>query len=218
MVDQKIEICTATFGYDSDGKISPAKFRGFMAHLFSNMPEFHHHSESSYHYPLIQYKRVDKKIAIVGIGNYAEIVEKNMADIDHITTETQKIPVQNIQISRTTFTQKYGLFGYRFVSPWIALNKQNYEKFKTLHGEQRKVELERILVGNILSLYKGLGIRLENRIEAKIQKQFIKKITAHSNPFVGFYPHFVSTTNIPDNLGLGKSVSKGYGAIVNNDN
>jgi hypothetical protein len=209
----KIEICKCTFEYDSNFRISPVKFRGFMAHLFSNISEFHHHSDNPYHYPLIQYKRLDNKIAIIGIGNFAEIVANNMADIDHITTENEKIAIRNIQISNETFVQEYGKFDYRFSSPWIALNKENYEKFKSMEKEERKSHLERILVGNILSMYKGLGIRLENRIGVSIHKQFIKKITAHSNPFVGFYPQFTSSTNIPEGLGIGKSVSKGYGVI-----
>ena len=213
MADKRIEICRASFDYDSDYRISPTRFRGFMAHLFSNISEFHHHSADSYHYPLIQYKRLDKRIAIIGIGEFAEIVAKNISNIDHITTEKQKIPIKNIHIENSEFVRRYGAFQYGFASPWIALNKQNYEKFRVLNREQRKEQLERILVGNILSLYKGLRIHIENRIEVKIQKQFIKKTTAHENTFVGFFPQFTSTINIPEHLGIGKSVSKGFGVI-----
>lgn len=213
MATQKLEICIATFDYDSGFRISPTKFRGYMSHLFANMAEFHHHSTNSYHYPLIQYKKIDGKIGIIGIGKYAEIVSQNIANIEHITTEEQKIPINNIQLRHTFFVRQDGLYMYRFSSPWIALNKQNYEKFKTLEKHERKKFLEKILVGNILSMYKGIEIFIESKIEVNILKQFSKQITAHQNQFVGFNLDFACNTNLPEYLGLGKSVSKGYGVI-----
>lgn len=213
MVAQKVEICIATFDYNSDFIISPTKFRGYMAHLFFNVSEFHHHTANSYHYPLIQYKKIDNKIGIIGIGKYADIISRSISNVEHITTEDQKIPINNIRITNTSFVQQSGLHMYRFSSPWLALNEQNYEKFKTLTKHERKKLLEKILVGNILSMYKGVGIFVENKIEVNILKQFSKQITVHQNQFVGFSLDFACNTNLPEYVGLGKSVSKGYGAI-----
>lgn len=213
MVTQKLEICIATFDHNSDFSISPTKFRGYVAHLFSNISEFHHHTANSYHYPLIQYKKIDSKIGIIGIGKYADVLSRSVPNIEHITTEDQKIPISSIHVTNTFFVQQRGLHTYRFSSPWIALNEQNYEKFRTLTKHERKKFLEKILVGNILSMYKGVGIFIENKIEVNILKQFSRKITAHQNQFVGFRLDFACNTNLPEYIGLGKSVSKGYGVI-----
>jgi len=213
MASNKLNICYVIFDFNSDFKISPTKFRGFMAHLFSNISEFHHHSEQSYHYPLIQYKRINSKLAIIGIGKYADIVNQNIPSIEHITTETQKIPVNNIQLTNSVFDLQYSLSKYRFISPWIALNKQNYEKYRTLSGSERKKILEKVLVGNILSMYKGLGIFIQDKIEVSILKQISKPVTAHENRFIGFHPIFASNTKLPEFFGVGKSVSKGFGTI-----
>ncbi|MEM2160315.1 MAG: CRISPR-associated endonuclease Cas6 [Candidatus Nitrosotenuis sp.] len=213
MADKRIEICIAMFDFDSDGRISPAKFRGFMAHHFSNISEFHHHSENSYHYPLIQYKRIDGKLSIVGIDKFANLVSQNMSDIDHITTESEKIPVNNIAIRNSTFSRFNNTFEYEFYSPWIALNETNYEKYKQLGKSDKKNLLEKILIGNILSMFKGLGIFITKKVEVNIIKQSSMPITAHENKFVGFRLNFTCNTNLPDFLGLGKSVSKGFGTI-----
>ncbi len=213
MVSDKLNICYISFDFDSDIKMNPAQFRGFMAHVFSNVSEFHHHSENSYHYPLVQYKRIDKKLAIVGIGEYAKMVSQNMPNMDHITTENQKIPLHNIQIKNIVFTRESKNCMYRFVSPWIALNESNYEKYKKLGKIEKKKLLEQILVGNILSMFKGLGIFVTDKIEVIILRQISKPIVVHENKFVGFKTDFVSNTSIPEFLGLGKSVSKGFGTI-----
>lgn len=213
MASDKLKICYVTFDFDSDFKINPSKFRGFMAHLFSNVSEFHHHSSESYHYPLIQYKRINRKLALIGIGQYADMVAQNMPDIDHITTENQKIPLYNIHIKNLVFNRENKLSTYTFTSPWIALNEKNYEKYKNLRKVEKKKLLERILVGNILSMYKGLGIFISDEIAVSILNQFSKPITAHENKFVGFRLNFACNTSLPEYLGLGKSVSKGFGVI-----
>lgn len=219
MVNDKLKICYVTFDFDSSIKMNPNQFRGFMAHLFSNIPEFHHHSENSYHYPMIQYKRIDGNLAVIGIGKYADIVAQNMPYIDHITTENQKIPLQNIQIKNSFFTLENKLHTYSFTSPWIALNEKNYEKYKHLEPKEKRKLLEKILVGNILSMYKGLGMFVTNKIEISILKYFSKPTTAHDNKFVGFMINFACNTSIPEYLGLGKSVSKGFGSVkIKNDN
>jgi len=124
MVD-RINICYATFDFDSDFKITPIQVRGFLAHLFATIAEFHHHSEQSYHYPLIQYKRINKKLVIVGIGEFAEIVFQNISNLDHITTQTEKIPLNSIEIKTKLYQLKQLHVKYKFTTPWIALNKKN---------------------------------------------------------------------------------------------
>ena len=205
------------FDFDSEENITPAKFRGFMAHLFSNIAEFHHHADNNYHYPLIQYKRIQSKIAIVGIGKYADIVAFNMSDIDHITTETQKIPIKNIQIKNSVYSIVEKLSTYNFSSPWIALNETNYVKYKQANKSDKKKLLEKILVGNILSMFKGLGIVVPQKIEVNILKYYSKSVIAHNNKFVGFRLEFACNIVLPEFIGLGKSVSKGFGVIKKKD-
>jgi hypothetical protein len=213
MADKNIEICTAIFDYDSDFSISPARFRGFMAHLFSNISEFHHHSNNSYHYPLIQYKRINGKLAIVGIGKFADIVYNNIPSIEHITTEKEKIPINNIEIKNSVFSMISKLSVYGFSSPWIALNEINYAKYKQSGKPDKKKLLEKILVGNILSMFKGLGIFVPQKVEANILRHYSKPITVHDNRFVGFRLDFACNVVLPEFIGLGKSVSKGFGVI-----
>ena len=107
---------------------------------------------------------------------------------------------------------------YRFITPWLALNEKNYKTYLKLATKERKSFLERILVGNILSMLKGLGIRIEFKIEVKILKISSKTTQVHYNKFVGFYCDWNSNILIPKYCGLGKSVSKGYGTVIKNDN
>jgi len=208
-----VKICTAILDFDSDYRVTPVKLRGFLAHLFANISEFHHHSNNSYHYPLIQYKLIGKKLAVIGFGEFAEIVFRNLSSLDHITTETQKIPLNNIEIKSSVYRVEQISQKYKFTTPWLALNEKNYEKFKELKNDGKKPFLEKILIGNILSLLKGLEKFVDYKITISITKFNSIQTTAHQNKFAGIYAEFECNITLPEYLGLGKSVSKGFGVV-----
>lgn len=213
MNDKKIKICHAILDFDSDKNVTPIQLRGFLAHLFTNISEFHHHSDNSYHYPLIQYKRIDKKLAIIGMGEFADVVFDKMSNLDHITTQDQKIPLTNIELQNTIYYPKEVKTKYKFASPWIALNKENYVKYSLLAKKDHRAFLEKILVGNILSMLKGMEIFVDYIITVKIYSYKSITTTAHQNKFTGFFCEWDSSITIPEYCGLGKSISKGFGVV-----
>lgn len=214
MNEKKIKICSVVLDFNSEKNVSPVQMRGFLAHLFANISEFHHHSDDSYHYPLIQYKRIGKKLAVIGIGEFADVVFEKMSSLDHITTEYQKIPLTNIELQNTTYYPKTVISKYKFASPWIALNKENYGKYILLARKEQKQFLQKILVGNILSMLKGMGIFIDKKITVNIKRYKSITTTAHQNKFAGFLCDWDSSITIPEYCGLGKSISKGFGVVV----
>lgn len=213
MDDKKIKICHAVLDFDSDKNVTPVQLRGFLAHLFTNISEFHHHSDNSYHYPLIQYKRIDKKLAVIGIGEFADVVFEKMSNLDHITTQDQKIPLTNIEMQNSIYHPKEATSKYKFTSPWIALNKENYTKYSLLAKKDQKQFLEKILVGNILSMLKGMKIFVDYIITVKINSYKSITTTAHQNKFTGFFCEWDCSVTLPEYCGLGKSISKGFGVV-----
>ena len=213
MVD-RVKFCYVTMDFDSDKNVTPTQLRGFLAHLFTNISEFHHHSDNSYHYPLIQYKRMDKKLAVIGIGEFVDVVFEKISNLDHITTQDQKIPLTNIEIRNTIYHAKEVKTKYKFASPWIALNKENYAKYSLLARKDQKQFLEQILVGNILSMLKGMKMFVDYIITVKINSYKSITTTVHQNKFAGFFCEWDSSITLPEHCGLGKSISKGFGVVI----
>lgn len=47
---------------------------------------------------------------------------------------------------------------YRFLTPWYALNQENYKKYLKIGSQGKRISLlKRVLIGNLLSLCKSLG-------------------------------------------------------------
>lgn len=193
------------------------KLRGFIASLFPQHNEFHNHDEKGwlYRYPLIQYKVLKGIPYVIGINQGAEKLLQVEDDLQKLVLEGCEIPVyeKSLIISNETIGVLDDVIQYSFVTPWMALNQDNYSQYQISSGVVQREKLKSILIGNILSLSKGLDYRVESKIvvdlanlrptETKFKDQ--KMITFKGNFFVNFA--------IPDYLGLGKSVSRGFGTV-----
>jgi hypothetical protein len=209
----KIEICYAYVEVPDASAISATALRGFLGHLFIEDTEFHHHSDSPYHYPLVQYKKVRGRLMVMGLKDYAEVVSRKMSALDHITTPNGRINVQSVDLVSDSFSIKETQKRFRFATPWIALNEENYQEFKSLDSARKKAFLEKILVGNVLSAIKGLSIFVRFKVTADLETFRPQPVLVHGNRFQAFQASFTANVELPRYFGLGKSVSKGFGAI-----
>jgi hypothetical protein len=193
--------------------VSATKLRGFFGNLFLDDPEFHHHSEKSYHYPLVQYKRINGQLMVLGFQKYANIVANKLSSIDTVTTTRGNYSVGNKEIILENSMIENVDCRYEFASPWLPLNEQNYADFKSLSSQEQKLFLERILVGNALSCLKGLGVFVNYRITPQLFCFLPLHVRVHGNSFEAFKARFSLNVSLPNFAGLGKSVSKGFGTI-----
>jgi len=122
---------------------------------------------------------------------------------------------KNIQHSEEQIGFSEELQTYRFETLWMALNQENHRTYIKLASEADKRKmLNSILVGHVLSLLKNMEIILETDQRLMSMTQLQEKSTQFKdNTMVAFIGEFVINAHIPDGLGLGKSVSRGFGTV-----
>jgi len=197
-------------------------FRGAVINSLGEHPNvfFHNHLDDDkfrYSYPLIQYKRLEKKAAIVCVEEGVDIIGQFLTEVNgtlaigerQITCNTGRIQPARILVQ--TWQE---MFSYH-VSRWLPLNSKNYQLYQNLEGVVEKTMfLENILKGNLLSMLKGLNIHLE--------KELILKITEIGEPYLlnnkgikmmAFNADFNCNLSIPNYIGIGKNSSIGCGII-----
>ncbi len=194
------------------------KLRGFFGNLFrEHSPLLHNHFEDGrlrYAYPLVQYKVINKVPYLVGLQEGAELLIDLFLKIKFLEIGGQKYTILSKNIERQVFklyeTDK--IFHYKFLTPWMALNQQNYKKFVEADVRGQKQLLRKILTGNILSFYKSLDFIVKNELDVVTSVRYI-----HTNfknkRMLAFVGEFAVNAVLPDLIGLGKSVSRGFGAI-----
>lgn len=194
-----------------------SKLRGFIGRLFSKNILLHNHDNETlrYTYPRVQYKIIDNIAVIIGLAEGSEAL-KPLAQLDRIIIGHDNIQIEDFQIIEDQC--RIGILNnqlpYSFLTPWLALNKKNYEKYQKLGTWAKKKELlEKILLGNIISMSKSLGYTVPEPIKANIINLKEVQTKLKGIPMLGFLGTFSVNFEIPDYWGIGKSVSRGFGTI-----
>ena len=180
---------------------------------------FHNHDGDGfrYSYPLIQYKRIGRRAAIVSIEQGADIIGQfisRMTGEIKLGNRSATIGIEKIIPARMRVQTWNRSFPY-YLNHWLPLNSKNYKIFKDLEKEEEKKELlERILKGNLLSMLKGIDIHLEEELKVKITWLNEPKVIKYKETsLMLFNAEFKSNLSIPNNIGIGKNASIGYGIV-----
>ena len=104
---------------------------------------------------------------------------------------------------------------YQILTPWLSLNKSNYQQYQKIENQTKKNNfLEKMVINNTISMSKGLGYTVPAPIEANITEIREIQTSLKGNPMLGFLGTFSVNFEIPDYWGIGKSVSRGFGTII----
>jgi hypothetical protein len=102
---------------------------------------------------------------------------------------------------------------YEFLTPWLALNQQNAKKFYDLKGKpERDAFMQKILTGHLGTLAKSIDYDLPAPLSCESRVRFRRERIHRENVMV-FLGTFQTNLTIPDFLGIGQSVSAGFGTI-----
>jgi hypothetical protein len=194
------------------------KLRGYFGNLFKEKSELlHNHmgnGELRYAYPQIQYKVIDQTPMLVGIKDGAELLTELFLKIRELKIDGTVYPIRqkNIEAKLIEPGASVAPKTYRFETLWMALNQKNHERYTEANALDQGKLLEKILVGNCLSYFKSMDIFVESTLEAR--GRFSEKSTKFkNNRMIAFEGLFEINADLPDYIGLGKQVSRGFGTI-----
>lgn len=215
----QVKTVLLTFKSNQNVRNRPDLLRGYFGCRFEEYVLLHQHKgddEYIYRYPLVQYKILNGKSTVLGIGIGAEILNNIHKEVNVIDMNGDKYKIYekaiyfktvNLEVHKEYFT-------YSFLTPWLALNEKNYEEYQKVGTwAKRKELLEKILVGNIISMSKSLGYTVPEPIKANIGKMKEVPTKLKGTPMLGFLGTFSVNFEIPDYWGIGKSVSRGFGTV-----
>jgi len=168
-----------------------------------------------YLYPRVQVKVLNEQIYIIGVGDGSDCV---LQLIDNITTLdfgniTFEVNDKNIIYMTDQFQQSDQLIRYRFVTPWVALNQTTGRKYRALNNSERVSFLNKLLGQNIVFIAKELGVDMEDKVFTKVNLTSLFPKPVDENNWGAFSGEFSTNFNLPNYIGLGNGITRGYGAI-----
>lgn len=217
----KLPTIVIQFENEIDTKAIPF-FRGaVIASLEKKDILFHNHDEDKlrYSYPLIQYKRIHKKAAVMGVGKGIEVISQMLSARDfnyQIGNEKVDMRIEAVNAyDNEILLSDSAEYSYRLHN-WLPLNTKNYVQYQNSESLVERIQiLERVLVGNILSFLKGIDIHLEEQMIVHVtditgQRAFIYKKVK----LMAFDIEFKTNIQLPQYIGIGKNASIGCGLLT----
>lgn len=196
--------------------------RGFFGRRFEDEVHMHNHQPDGtpvYQYPRVQYKVVDKTALLIGVNEGSELLQRLWLNIDETRIGSQHLPVleSSFEADKHEVAVVDRPIRYKFTTPWMALNQKNHQEYASLKNKLvRQDKLARTLAGNCLGMCKSLGLRRfepYERIIADCSRIRELKTTLKGQRMVAFVGQFTLNLDLPDHIGIGKSVSRGFGTI-----
>lgn len=181
---------------------------------------FHNHRDNKaviYRYPLIQYKIVDKKPAIVCINAGTDDI--------HYLLENRTFAF-NIKGRKTDYEIEELTLKYHPLQVWdkpfrynlhhyMPFNQENYEVYKKLGTEKKRLRFtEELLQKHIELVVHELGCEGPHLPQVSIEQIRSEKFIEYKGVFHLTYCLNIRTNvHLPNYLGIGKAVSTGFGLV-----
>ncbi len=201
------------------------KLRGYFGNLFrEHSPLLHNHyadGTTRHRYPLVQYKVLGGVPTLVALDEGAELLnslflQMKTISITDLAGEPHTYDINAKHISSRCVEMGYAeeLYTYRFETLWMGLNQENHRAYARSDAPAQATLLNKIAVGNVLSFFKAMHVFIEpqQRLMAKLNGQ--PKTTQFKNQrMLAFTGTLTINAELPNGIGLGKAVSRGFGTI-----
>jgi hypothetical protein len=195
------------------------KLRGFFGEVYADESDLHHHNPDGslrYVYPTVQFKVLDRLACLIGVGKGGELVARLWAEVDRARLGAEELPVleASLQRRRASFGELEAPVSYRFRSPWLGLNQNNHSLYQAWTSPRRRQGLlEKILCGNCLSVAKAFDHHVQMLLKADASDLQPVETRLKGVKMLGFLGTFRINFALPDRIGIGKSVSRGFGTL-----
>lgn len=216
-----IRTLTVTFDTEIEFKEIPL-FRGAVLKSLGDKANLLYHNHTSdhtfrYSYPLVQYKCLHGKAAIVCVEEGVDLIGQILSELYgtiNIGKRKTEYKVDAVHSSKIPIQIENDFFVFQLRN-WLPLNSQNYQQYQNTEELVEKIKiLERVLTGNILSFLKGIDIHLEEQLIVHITDILSQKAVSYKNiKMMAFDIRFKTNISLPSYIGIGKNASVGCGLL-----
>ena len=221
-LSESVVICLTA---DKPVRKTPYQVKGVFMKQFSDekiVPFLNGKLRNKYLYPRVQVKILNEQIYIVGIKEGVNPVQSLIDNIrsfnfGNITINIEKYDIEE---NKDQFTTTEKLLRYKFITPWIALNKSTGGKYRFLTDQEKPLFLNQLLGKNLLFIAKELGLDIKNKIFTKVSINNLIPEKIDENGWGAFTGEFKTNFLLPSYIGLGNGITRGFGTLfsLNNPN
>lgn len=220
---QPVKSIVARIGTDKPVRKTPYQVKGIIMRDFRDepiVPLIDGSYRERFLYPRVQVKILNEQIYFVGIKEGVEPIQSvadklKIMNFGNITFEVDGVDVETAE---NRFSPATRLIRYTFLTPWIALNDTNLAKYRYMYGDERVKFLSRLLSQNIVFLAKEMGLDLHTKIYSRLNLDTLNPKMVDDGQMGAFQGEFRANFVLPNFLGVGNGITKGYGVLFSQFN
>jgi hypothetical protein len=203
---------------DKPVRKTPYQVKGVLMNQFPDeeiVPMLDGSYRQQFLYPRVQVKILNEQIYIVGIGEGVDPIKSIAEKMDFMDFGNITFQVLDSEIVENNdhFQPVSKLIRYRFVTPWVALNQTTGYRYRFLNNVDRVNYLNRLLGQNIVFMARELGMELEENIFTKVTLSSLFPRPVDENNWGAFDGEFRANFVLPNYLGIGNGITRGYGTL-----
>jgi hypothetical protein len=195
------------------------QLRGALGAAFNDDAFFHQHDPATgkllYRYPRIQYGWRNGHGVIIGWDAAAsQLLTLPWFDLElRLGEDEVRVADAAITVTHSQFGVAEQLVQYHLQKPVLLFNQENYRRYQRMNTQQQSAERERLLLANLLTSLRGLGVEFERQLYAAFLNT--KKQTCHykGESLFGLSGTFFANAILPNGFAFGHGVSHGFGVV-----
>mgnify|MGYP001427975081 CR=1 FL=1 len=214
----EVQTITVRLLTDKPVRKTPYQVKGVLMRQFPDeeiVPMLNGSYRKQFLYPRVQVKILNEQIYIVGIGDGVKPIisitsKMDLLDFGNITFQ---ILDSEIEEHEDRFQPISKLIRYRFATPWVALNQTTGHRYRFLNNVDRVNFLNKLLGQNIVFMAREMGMELEENIFTKVTLSSLFPTPVDENNWGAFDGEFRANFLLPNYLGIGNGITRGYGTV-----
>ena len=214
----EVQTITVRLLTDKPVRKTPYQVKGVLMRQFPDeeiIPMLNGSYRKQFLYPRVQVKILNEQIYIVGISDGVEPINAIISKMDLLDFGNITFQVLDSEIEKheDRFQPISKLIRYRFATPWVALNQTTGHRYRFLNNVDRVNFLNKLLGQNIVFMAREMGMELEENIFTKVILSSLFPTPVDENNWGAFDGEFSTNFLLPNYLGIGNGITRGYGTV-----
>ena len=166
-------------------------------------------------YPRVQVKILNEQIYIIGINEGVDSVLSLSGAIKELDFGNITFSIDDFEVETQAqqFIPSGSVIKYSFLTPWAALNQITGDKYRSLPNKKKISYLNKLLGFNLNFLVKEMGVSVDSGVYTKVKISNLYPKSIDDNKWKSFKGEFKTNIVLPNYIGLGNGITRGYGTI-----
>lgn len=208
-----VDYLLLTLKTDREVKLGPCPLSLQISNLSQKLMGRPGYVPSGGKYPLVQYKVIRGAPLIVAVNEGCDILWEVFDKIEELNEISPwKVTEKRVIEKKSPLCITEEKSKYRFLTPWLTVQEAEIGTDIKNNPQQRNLALATFLESNFLAIARNFNVPLDKNLRITLNTKDDYIVQRESN-LAGFFGSFYINFQLPQFLGLGRAVSRGFGTI-----